>query len=95
MAQATASESSTLRNVDPPDTTSKPSSTLDSENEKKTVNSVNSVRLSNDNGAEVEPPEQHVSEYPKGTSLAFVVVALALSIFLASLDMVGLVYPLL
>ena len=37
----------------------------------------------------VEPPAQDASEYPQGTSLAFIVVALVLSIFLASLDMVG------
>lgn len=34
------------------------------------------------------PPPQDANEYPKGASLAFVVVALILSIFLASLDMV-------
>lgn len=38
---------------------------------------------------DVEPPAHDESEYPQGTSLAFIVVALALSIFLASLDMVG------
>lgn len=37
----------------------------------------------------VEPPVQDASEYPQGTSLAFIVVALVLSIFLASLDMVA------
>lgn len=42
-----------------------------------------------ENDEDIEPPAHDASEYPRGTSLAFIVVALALSIFLASLDMVG------
>jgi hypothetical protein len=34
-------------------------------------------------------PAQDVGEYPRGTSLFFIVVALFLSIFLICLDMVG------
>jgi len=50
--------------------------------------------ISKENKAEaVEPPAQDASKYPQGTSLAFIVVALVLSIFLASLDMVGDPYP--
>lgn len=37
----------------------------------------------------VEPPAQDAGEYPLGISLALIIVALVLSIFLASLDMVG------
>ena len=39
-------------------------------------------------------PQQDADEYPKGANLAFIVIALILSIFLASLDMVSvLTYP--
>lgn len=51
-----------------------------------------SIMIIKDNEAKAEtvhPPTQDASEYPKGTSLTFIVLALALSIFLASLDMVG------
>ncbi|MCJ1342025.1 hypothetical protein MMC31_000205 [Peltigera leucophlebia] len=40
-----------------------------------------------DKAEDVEPPAKDSSEHPQGTDLAFKVVALALSIFLASLDM--------
>jgi len=37
----------------------------------------------------IDPPQQGPNEYPKGVTLAFIVIALILSIFLASLDMVS------
>lgn len=47
-----------------------------------------SASISNDDETEAVEA-QDASEYPKGTSLAFIVIALILSIFLCSLDTVG------
>lgn len=68
------------------DSTSTPvPSALEEEREKTSDTGISE----NDEDKDVESPAHDASEYPQGTSLAFIVVALALSIFLASLDMVG------
>ena len=41
----------------------------------------------------VEPAAQNADEYPSGTTLIFIVVALVLSVFLSSLDIVGEPHP--
>ena len=91
---AMASPNGTLPGDERPGTSSIASYSLDPEKERRNPmlgddSTSTPVPSKNDKTKDVEPLAQDASEYPQGTSLVFIVVALALSIFLASLDMVG------
>ena len=90
---AMASPNGTLPGVERPGTSSIASYSLDPQKERRNPmlgddSTSTPVPSKNDKTKDVEPLAQDASEY-QGTSLAFIVVALALSIFLASLDIVG------
>lgn len=63
--------------------------TLEGENEKEVVGSENNKPETEIDAEDNKPDGQDAEEYPKGASLVFIVIALILSIFLASLDMVS------